>query len=845
MISPDRWQRLEPILDAALDLPDDEVAAYLDRACAGEPELRDEVEQFVAALRAHPDDVRFLDVPPAGLAARILTHSDRAEAATEDLLEGTTIGPYTVLRRLGGGGMGVVYLARDPRLDRLVALKVLPPWLVADEVATRRLSEEAKAASALDHPNIETVYDIGRVEDGRPYIAMGYYEGETLDERIRRGPLPVAEAVTLAVQLAEGLDAAHSRGIVHRDVKPANVIVTSDGVAKLVDFGLAKAADADLTQPGTTPGTVAYMSPEQTRGRSVDARTDLWSVGVLLYEMLSGRRPFPGRAPDAVIYSIRHDRPEPLARLRSEIPAWLARVVDRCLAKDVNSRYRDALSLAKALRHGAEASDAKRGRLRAVWIGTGLLIVLLLAGLWPGRWPAIASFGADGATAIPLSSRVAVLPLADSSPDPEDAYFADGLTQDLIEHLSAVRALRTTAFASVVALKGSEEGVAEIASRLGVGSLLLGSARKVAGRLHLSVRLVDDENRELWGEDYDTAIADVAPVRQDIVERVVATLGVPMRAPERRQVASVGTDVAEAYTEYLKGRYFMDAQDTWTARDHFERSLDLDPTFAEAWGGLARTYIQAAIRGLLEAGEAFPPARQAAEHALELNPDLAEVHAHLAGALNWYYWDTEGAEQHFLRALELDPSAAWVYRAYAVHLQNLGRFDEALQAEATVRELDPLGSAVAYEEEGTILYFARRYDEAMERFRRALRLDPTHTSVYFFIGLTYAETGRYAEALAALRQTDQPHTESIRGYVLALLGRTDEARGILDSLSGPLAKAVVHLGLGEYDRALDLLEQAAESRPWPLRLLKVEPAYDPVRDRPRFQALLRRMHLID
>ncbi len=846
MISSERWRVLEPILDAALELPADEVPAYLDRVCADELAMRDEVECLLAMLREERDAVGFLDSPPNVLAAHVLSDPGVQSTLAGDLSPETEVGPYRVVRRLGHGGMGVVYLARDPRLDRMVAVKLLPPWLAVDESATRRFAEEAKASSALDHPNIGTVYDIGTSADGRQYIAMAYYEGETLEARILRGPLPVAEAVALAQQIAQGLAAAHGRGIVHRDIKPANVIVARDAVAKILDFGVAKLMGRELTEPSATPGTVSYMSPEQTRGRAIDVHTDLWSLGVVLYEMLTGKQPFRGDSHDAVIFAIRHDQPEPLVKVRPDVPAPLASVVHRCLEKDPRARYRDAASLANALRDGATLAGSTvraRARRRLTMLGAALLVTIVGGGvfLWPGR---------------SVTTRLAVLPLVDSGADSVDRYFADGLTEELITRLSTLRELRVTALASVMAYRGTDKDVTAIGHELNAGVLVAGSVAKVGDRVRISARLIDAADKEqLWTEDYDVGIAEVPTVMSEIPREVANALDITLRARERRQLAKRGTESTDAYLEYLKGRYFVEKQDSWAARNHFDRSLDLDPTFAAAWAGLALTYIQLSIQQLLSTKDGFARGRAAAERALELDSEHAEAHAHLASALNWYDWDRKGAERHLQQAIALDPSSAWTHWHYAVLLRNLGRFEEALRAVGRARELDPLSSARAYEEEGVILYFARRHDAALARFQQLLQVDPRYPSVHFFMALVYAQTGRYEKALASLRQTDpqvnQPDVLTIRGYLHARLEQPDEARRVLarlellsqDRTANSFGKALIHIGLGEHDRALNLLEQAAEERTWHLGMLKVEPILDPLRGEPRFQALLKKLNL--
>jgi TolB-like protein/Tfp pilus assembly protein PilF len=872
MIPRERWARLKPLLERAMHLTPEDIPAYLDQACRGDRELREAAERILRAREQARGSLDFLDSPAAELMAPLL-ELDPLPLASPDVLEpGVALGPYNIEQRIGAGGMGVVYLARDPRLDRKVALKLLPPWLAADGAAARRFAQEAIAASQLDHPNIQTVYEIGEAPDGRLYIAMAYYDGETLRERIARGPLAIDSTVDLARQIAEGLAAAHAQEIVHRDIKPSNVIVTPEGVAKIVDFGAAKIAGHGLTVSGATLGTVAYMSPEQTRHDDVDGRTDIWALGVVTYEMLTGRRPFAAQLSDAVIYAIRHDQPEPLMQLRPDAPERLAGVVHRCLEKDPRARYRDATSLATALAPiagagaGAGAGSANRrpkNRRLALLGAAGLIAVLAAASalLWPRIRSEDASPASASEAALPTPMRLAVVPLASSGPDAEDAYLVDGLVEELISRLSQLQGLRVLASSSLTPYRDTDKSLPEIGRELGVANLLAADIRKSDEQVRISVQLLDATSEEqLWAEDYDADIANVPTALRDIVDQVVAALGVRTRASERRQLAKLGTDNAEAHTEYLKGRYFLEKLETpgatAVARKHFERALDLDPTFAAAHAGLSSTYHQLAVQSLLPTSEALPRARKAAEDALQLDPELAAGHSCLAAALSWYYGDMEGAERHFRRAIELAPSYARAYRSLAVHLRNLGRFEEALTMVRRAGELDPL-SPGAYNQEGAILYMSHRYEEAIAKFQQLLRVDPRYTPAYFYMALTYAQMGRYEEALAALQETDpqasHPDALTVRGYVLARLGQQEDARRILARLgelsaSRPVSTfpdAVIRVGLGEYDRALGLLERAVEERAWQVRLLKVEPIFDPLRSDPRFRTLLEELHLTD
>jgi eukaryotic-like serine/threonine-protein kinase len=859
----ERWEHVRVLFDAARALPRARRAGFLDDACPN-AELRADVD---ALLRAHAaletgTGTEFLQNLDAGRAAALLASTGPAETDLDDLSPGEMLGRYRIVRRLGRGGTGVVYLAHDSRLDRPAALKLLSRHLSLDEKARRRFEEEARAASSLDHPHLASVYEIDDAPDGRVFIAMAFYDGETLRDELERGSLPIPRAVALASQVAEGLAAAHRRGIVHRDVKPGNVVVTPDGAATLVDFGVAKMAGSVSTESGATPGTVAYMSPEQTRGGDIDARADVWSLGATLYEMLAGRRAFPADSQDAVIYAIRHDEPEPPDRVRPGVPPELARVVSRCLEKEPDRRYRDAGALLAALRALGPDGAARPRRAwnrAAVFSGALALLAALLVGavtLWPALWQRDAA--PDAAAVSPfVEGRLAVLPLADESPEPQDDYFAGAVTDELISALSGLPGLRVIAYASVAPYQDADLSIAEIGRELGVDVVLTGRVGKAAERVRLSVALVDIANQErLWAGDYDAEVAEVPAVQHQIGKRVAAALGLDPRGVARRPVER-GPEAAPAYVEYLKGRYYLgkhDVQSFGAARDHFQRALDLDPTFALAWSGLADAFVHLANVMGLESGEAYPRARAAAEQALVLHPDLAEAHAALGMALAVHYWDPDAAERHFRLAIELDPSSAWAFGAYARHLRNRARFDEALAAVGRAQELDPL-SAFPHIEEAIIYYVAGRYHEAATKGQRLLAARPDLVMAHHGLALNYAQLGRYDDALAALdrmdREGEHVNTLAIRGVVFALAGREADARQTLARLDelgaeqpvSAFHRAAIHVSLGEHDVALDLLEEGARARASYLDLLGVEPIFAPLRPGPRFQQLLTRIGL--
>jgi len=737
---------------------------------------------------------------------------------------GQTVSHYRVLERLGAGAMGEVYLAEDLRLGRKVALKLLPPDLTRDEAAKTRLIHEARAASLLDHPHICTVYDIEELPAGQLLLAMAYCEGETLKARLARGPLPVAEAVELACQMAEALAEAHAHGIVHRDIKPANAMVTKTGRVKLVDFGLAHLPEATvLTATGTTLGTPAYMAPEQVRGEAVDARADLWALGAVLYEMLAGRPPFGGESVQAVLYGVVHEAPEPLGRAQTGLPAALVRIVNRALAKDRLARYQQAEQMLAELR-------ACRERLSAGG----------------------AQAASAGAARVP---SIAVMPFANLSADPEQEYFCEGMTEELITALGAIEGLRVAAKASTFHLKGKDLEIRAIGDQLNVETLLEGSVRKAGDRLRITAQLVNvSDGYHLWSERYDRRLDDVFAVQDEIARAIVEKLKVKLVGPKEAPLMKRASANLEAYQLYLEGRYHFARRYKGAlerAVDCFTRAIGLDPDSAPAQAGLADAYSLHGFYGLSRPSDVLPRARQAAERAVELDDSLAEAHHSLGMVHLWLDWNWEAIERGFTRALALDPKAPLTHAFYALSLGAMGRADESAREADQAKALDPL-SAFVFFLSGVSNYFVCRFDRAIEDGERALALDPGSVVASFVLCLALSGAGRHDEAIEAgeriVRMTDRmPFFVAIRGTVLGAAGRRDAARQALEELRersrrayvAPMQLAMVHAGLGEVAEGIAVLERDASDRGGACVPGMVGSIYSGLQRDPRFGRMLR------
>jgi len=733
-----------------------------------------------------------------------------------------------------------------------------------------RFLREAQAAAALNHPNICTIHAIDEV-DGQMFIAMEFIEGQSLREKIEAGPLKIDEAIRFAMQIADGLQAAHEKGITHRDIKSANIMITEKNQVKIMDFGLAKLARGGtmLTKEGMTLGTAAYMSPEQARGEVVDHRTDIWSLGVVLYEMISGRLPFRGEYEQAMMYSILNEEPEPLTALRTGAPMDLERIVNKAMSKKPEERYQhmdellvDLRTIKKEFESGIvkerliQTRFSRRKRTYLYGGVASLFVLLVVGGLY--LWQSMK----DKKKAIsPDKYRIAVLPLANISPDPQDEYFADGMTEELISTLSRIDGLRVIARTSVMRYKESgSKDVAEIGRELKVGTVLEGSVRKSANKLRITAQLIDVQTQEhLWSRDYDRVLQDVFAIQSDIAQQVAEALKVRLLTGEKGQIEKKATEDLEAYTLYLKGRYFWNKRteaDLNKAILYFEQAIKIDSSYALAYSGLADSYSLLANRGYLSPKEACPRAKAAATKAVEIDDMLAEAHASLAHVKMAYDWDWLVAEREFKRAIELNPSYATAHQFYARYLWEMERHDEAIAEIKRAEELDPLSLPISAGV-GLALLKARRYDQAIEQLRKTQEMDPNFANAHLVLGWTYLRKGMGEQAIAELQKMITLSGDSLLAaaalvQAYAKLGKRREAQKRLDqvielSKNRPAKSsyfiAASYAELGEKDQALAWLQKAYDERNDFLLGIRSDPSFNSLRSDPRFAALLKKVGL--
>jgi len=801
------------------------------------------------------------------------------------LKAGTRVGEFEVLSLLGAGGMGEVYRAQDARLQREVALKVLPAETLTDEKARARLLREARMAGKLNHPHVCTIHEVGEAE-GQVHIAMELVEGKTLATMLGSGRLPTEQAQRYGIQVADALAHAHGRGVVHRDLKSGNVVITPEGRAKVLDFGLAKplvfdelsdaatTVGAPLTEPGSPAGTLAYMAPEQLRGQPADARSDIWALGVVLHEMVGGRRPFVAETGPALSAAILKESPEPLPEI---VPATLRAVIERCLAKEPGERYQRAEEVRAALETAQsgggtlptreDPSSARRG-----WLAMGamaaaviLALLVLLTALNVGGMRDVL-LGPDDSRQEVI--RVAVLPFANLSGDPEEEYFADGFTQEMTTQLARLHpeSLRVIARTSVMRYKGGNKPVDEIGGELGVDYVLEGGTQREAGRVRITAELINVlDQTQLWADTFERDLAGILVVQSEVAEQVAEALALELLPAEQARLASVQTVDPQAHDAYLRGSYHLmrlTPEDFDAALLYFEMALENDPNYAPAYSGIADFWISQQQLGIRSPAEAGPKAKEAALRAIALDDQLAVAHGTLAAIRTFADWDWDGAWPEWRRALELDPNAAMAHAFYAHFLAIVGRNEEATRHSERALELDPF-NALYHGLYAMVLYADRRYDDAMAAAETALAMQPGLLPASNIVLAVLISKGLRDEQLAHQRERIARDPELVAAFERGLEegGHEGAQRAIADLMATryetagrvpnpgvariylPVDIALRYLDAGDHEKAIDWLEEAFEVGDPNLPYIGPMPSWDPVRSNARFQEVLRRMNL--
>lgn len=911
MMGKTRLEQIEDIYQMVIDQPPESRDAALSKSCGGDGELRREVESL---LRYADPDSNFIDSPPALLAAEVFADEDEKR----DLLGGR-IGHYKIERLLGKGGMGEVYLAQDTRLNRNVALKIFPQAIAGDAERLMRFEREAQAASALNHPNILTVHEFGEA-DGVHFIATEFVDGPTLRHKLRAARLDLAETLEISVQAASALAAAHEAGITHRDVKPENIMIRRDGYVKVLDFGLAKLVQPQSTstdsgseaptvalhrtEPGLVMGTAAYMSPEQARGRPVDARADIWSLGVVIYEMVTGYRPFAGETHADLIASVLRSEPEHLDDLPPEIEA----IVLKALSKDLEARYQTAKEFRIDLDDVRRSIEFGGGPSRSSGRLSGEPVSLSISGkgaitdgnaarptsggMTDRRQSFLSSSGIEvifqqanrhkiGALAVavvviglissgiysaffgvPVSDKIdsiAVLPFENASGDPEFAYISEGLSESLIDRLSQLPQLKVISRKSSFRFRGPNVDVRDVAAKLGVRAVVTGSVTKLGDDIAIRIDVVDAvEDRQLTGGQYRRRANDMAGLQSEIARATAEPLKLKLTEAQSSRLAERNTENSDSFRYYLNGLVALNGSDSGRdkALAFFEKAIELDSDFAPAHAEIAWIYW-ARANGSGDPGELMPKAKAAAEKALALDADLAKAHV-VRAMVYEYEFDWREAENEYRRAIELSPNLDFARNNYAFFLSVTDRQDEALAQLEEQRVRDPLNQRLWLLQKGIVLVQARRFDDALQAYREAQAVDPSNAIPDFALGYAYAGKGLVNEAVEYYKKAvaelggegkySQPLVYLAAAYA-GMPGKRSEARAILarieamEDYKSPALLAAVYSALNENDRAIELLEQAYIKRDLLLRYIGTGYEYDGLRDDPRFVDLMRRSGL--
>jgi serine/threonine-protein kinase len=892
----ERWQQVREILQSALQHSPNEREQFLEEVCGSDQSLRREVKNL---LLASENVGSFMEQ------AAICEVAETFVSTENGLQTGAPFNQYKILSPIGAGGMGEVYLAHDTKLNRRVALKLLPQSLTTDENANRRLLREARAA-ALDHLHICQIYEIGE-SAGRSFIVMQFYEGETLAEKLSLENLSLSETLDFAVQIADALANAHSRNIVHCDIKPANIIVNKQRQAKILDFGLAKNfgenanAESEVetaqlkSQANTIVGTPPYMSPEQACGERLDARTDIFSFGALLYEMLSGNQLFKRESYAETASAVLNYEPQ-LAQTIPDAPLELQRILRKCLAKDKEKRYQTAkdlmidlqnvqhdLGLRERSGHAAELQSETKTQIldvagttnkspvrtntmagesenrRLGFIVGSIILLFAVAGL--GYW----FFVSRSAKAI---ESIAVLPFVNESDNLDAEYLSDGMTETLIGSLSQIPKLNVKARSSVFRYKGKDADAQTVGKELNVQAVFTGRVVQRGHELTLFLSLVDAANgNNLWSKPYNRKLTNLVALQNEIARDVSDNLKTKLSGAEEQKLTKNYTANAEAYRLYLQGRYFWNKRtekDIRKSIEYYNQALELDPNYALAYAGIADAYTNLSAGGYspLHPAQGFPKAKEAALKALEIDNTLAEAHVPLGFVKDRYEWDFAAAENEYERAIELKPEYAPAHQRYGVFLGQMGRFDESIAALERTRELAPLSLIIATDL-GLPYFWSRRYEKAVEILQKALEIDPNFAWAHLHLSNNYREMGRYEEAFAEsqkyfmlsgglYREDGRKRINFTLATAYAAAGRKGEARKILDEMdesvkrgeyNTPLPRAIIYCALGDKEQAFAWLEKAYADRVPGMVELNVNPWWDIVRDDPRFEDLVKRVGL--